>query len=120
MNTRVEGPAPSEVMNTRVEGRLIQVAVPVPQIDSLTYSVPDEFPAPAVGVRVLVPVGKRVLTGIVVSTYDSQFAVRDSQFDEARPQDSEIPANGEPRTANRDNIKPIIDVLDATPFLPPE
>ena len=57
-------------MSKRVEGpmRLIQVAVPVPQIDPLTYSVPDEFPDPAIGVRVLVPLGKRVLTGIVVST----------------------------------------------------
>ena len=57
--------------------RLIQVAVPIPQIDPLTYSVPDAFPDPSVGVRVLVPVGKRVLTGIVVSTPNTRFAVRD-------------------------------------------
>ena len=56
-------------MSMPVEGRLIHVAVPVPQIGPLTYSVPDDFPDPAVGMRVLVPVGKRVLTGIVVSTH---------------------------------------------------
>ncbi len=127
-------PVPSERMSERVEGpmRLIQVAVPVPQIDPLTYSVPDAFPDPSVGVRVLVPVGKRVLTGIVVSTPKSQFAVRDSQFGERPTADQESShgqsigatlnerANREPRTANRDAIKPILDILDPTPFLPPE
>ncbi len=121
-------------MSERVEGpmRLIQVAVPVPQIDPLTYSVPDEFPDPIPGVRVLVPLGKRVLTGIVVSTPQSRFAVSDSQFDqgptsEKGPSQSESvgkklnePASREPRTANRDAIKPIIDILDSTAFLPPD
>ena len=109
-------------MSTRVEGRLIHVAVPVPQLGPLTYSVPDEFPDPAVGVRVLVPVGKRLLTGVVV---ESQFALRGSQFASTRAQDSEEHASGEhrtakheSRTANRDTIKPIIDILDTTPFLP--
>ena len=52
-----KAPVPNERMSERVEGpmRLIQVAVPVPQIDPLTYSVPDEFPDPTIGVRVLVP-----------------------------------------------------------------
>ena len=48
--------------------RLIQVAVPVPQIDPLTYSVPDEFPDPIPGVRVLVSVGRRTMTGVVITT----------------------------------------------------
>ena len=47
--------------------RLISVAVPVPYLDSLTYSVPDRFPAlPAVGARVRVPVGARTVVGCVV------------------------------------------------------
>src|SRR6185436_16593357 len=70
--------------------RLIHVAVPVPQLGPLTYSVPDEFPDPAVGVRVLVPVGKRTMTGVVLGV----------------------------GTRDPGAIKPIIDILDATPFLP--
>jgi primosomal protein N' (replication factor Y) len=47
---------------------LISVAVPVPFLDLLTYRVPDEQPAPVVGARVRVPVGSRLLTGVVVET----------------------------------------------------
>src|SRR3954463_5497706 len=47
---------------------LISVAVPVPFLDVLTYRVPDSLPAPVVGARVRVPVGSRVLTGVVVQT----------------------------------------------------
>ncbi len=111
--------------------RLIQVAVPVPQIDPLTYSVPEEFPDPVVGVRVLVPVGKRVLTGVVVSTEATRLPTRDSRLDETATAQTaahtesgttkhDQSASREPRTANRDNIKPIIDILDPTPFLPPD
>ena len=48
--------------------RLVRVAVPVPALDSLTYSVPDEFPMPPIGARVLVPLGSRVMTGCVVDS----------------------------------------------------
>jgi primosomal protein N' (replication factor Y) (superfamily II helicase) len=44
----------------------IRVAVPVPQLDLLTYQVPDAVPSPHVGARVVVPLGPRVVTGIVV------------------------------------------------------
>src|SRR3954468_7224294 len=120
MNTRVEGLVPSEPMNTRVEGavRLVQVAVPVPQLDALSYSIPDEFPEPVAGARVLVPLGKRVLTGIVLGTPPSLFAVRDSQF--GKNQEEPRSAKSEPRAANRDSIKPIIDILDHAPLLPPD
>jgi primosomal protein N' (replication factor Y) len=47
-----------------------QVAVPVPQLDLLTYSVPSQF-ACVIGARVLVPLGKRQVTGIVVSLTDT-------------------------------------------------
>src|SRR3990170_7981503 len=50
--------------------RLIAVAVPVPSLDALTYSVPDAFAVPSIGARVLVPLGNRVLTGIVVGIVD--------------------------------------------------
>ena len=45
---------------------LISVAVPVPQLGLLTYRVPDGVPKPVVGARVVVPLGSRVVTGIVV------------------------------------------------------
>ncbi len=45
---------------------LIHVAVPVPTLDLLTYRVPADVAAPAVGARVVVPLGSRVVTGIVV------------------------------------------------------
>src|SRR4051795_4900043 len=67
-------------MTTPVEGRmrLVQVAVPVPQLDALSYSIPDEFPDPVPGARVLVPLGKRVLTGVVLSVVrDARSAIRD-------------------------------------------
>lgn len=46
--------------------RLISVAVPVPFLDLLTYSVPAALPIPPVGARVRVPLGRRSVTGIVV------------------------------------------------------
>ena len=35
--------------------RSVRVAVPVPALAPLTYSLPESFPDPAVGARVLVP-----------------------------------------------------------------
>src|SRR5258705_4362254 len=118
--------------------RHIQVAVPVPQIDPLTYSVPDEFPDPIPGVRVLVPLGKRVLTGIVVSTPvplpatgGSRLAaepgnsglsdrVASSQAPAANRQEIPLDPSRQSPVASRESIKPIIDILDSTPFLPPD
>ncbi len=75
--------------------RLVSVAVPVPALDALTYRVPDGLDVPAVGARVLVPLGARRLTGIVVSAA----AARGGGAEGAA-------------------IKDLIDVLDAAPFLP--
>jgi len=47
---------------------LIHVAVPVPNLDLLTYAVSDGTAAPVVGARVVVPLGTRIVTGIVVET----------------------------------------------------
>ena len=70
--------------------RLASVAVPVPFLDPLTYRVPDGLVTPLPGARVLVPLGTRTVTGCVVS-----------------------------RGATGDrNLKDLIDVLDAEPFLP--
>jgi primosomal protein N' (replication factor Y) (superfamily II helicase) len=114
--TRLEGPVPSEQSSTRPEWRLIHVAVPVPQLDALTYSVPSEFPEPALGARVVVPLGKRVVTGVVLSTAEPLLASRSSLFG-SRNEHSKVPSS-EQRAASSDSIKPIIDILDPTPFLP--
>jgi primosomal protein N' (replication factor Y) (superfamily II helicase) len=73
---------------------LISVAVPVPFLDSLTYRVPADVPMPAIGVRVRVPLGSRVVTGCVVEHVEN---VGDQTND----------------------WKDLIEVLDREPFLPP-
>ena len=76
--------------------RLVSVAVPVPFLDVLTYQVPDGVAPPPRGARVVVPLGKRVVTGIVV--------------DPAATLDAgQTPA---------DKIKNILEVLDDEAFLP--
>ncbi len=45
---------------------LIAVAVPVPTLGLLTYRVPHDIDPPSIGARVVVPLGARSVTGIVV------------------------------------------------------
>jgi primosomal protein N' (replication factor Y) (superfamily II helicase) len=73
----------------------IHVAVPVPGLALLTYSVPEHLTRPVVGARVVVPLGSRVVTGIVMDD-----ASASSVADAA--------------------VKPIKEVLDADAFVPPE
>ena len=79
---------------------LVLVAVPVPNLDLLTYAVPEGVPMPCLGARVVVPLGTRIVTGIVVET-------------KVEPRTSNV----EPRTTN---LKAIREVLDATAFVPPD
>lgn len=44
----------------------VKVAFPKSPLKALTYSVPDEFPEITPGMRVLVPVGSRFVTGFVI------------------------------------------------------
>ena len=46
--------------------RLVSVAVPVPALDLLTYSLPDALTLPPRGARVVVPLGRRTLTGVAM------------------------------------------------------
>ena len=71
----------------------ILVAVPVPALDLLTYRVPDGMTPPVVGARVVVPLGTRTVTGIVVEGAASV-------------------------AIDEDDIKPIRQVLDEDAFLP--
>ncbi len=76
--------------------RLASVAVPVPFLDILTYRVPDGVPLPARGARVVVPLGKRSVTGIVVDPAGSL----------------------ETGQTPPDKIKSILEILDDEAFLP--
>jgi primosomal protein N' (replication factor Y) len=74
--------------------RHIRVAVPVPSLAALTYRLPDVSIEPVVGSRVLVPLGTRIVTGVVTES--------------ARP------------GTDDESIKSVVDVLDAEAFLPPD
>jgi primosomal protein N' (replication factor Y) len=74
----------------------ISVAVPVPFLDVLTYQVPGGMTPPRRGARVAVPLGTRVVTGIVVDSNTS------------------IDAVGAPA----EKIKNVIEVLDEVAYLP--
>ena len=73
----------------------VLVAVPVPQLDLLTYAVPSGTDVPSVGARVVVPLGKRSVTGIVVEI-----------------------ARHPPAGVQEHAIKAIARTLDAGAFLP--
>jgi len=90
--------------------RLIRVAVPVPALEALTYHIPDELGDPAIGARVLVPLGKRTLTGVVI---ESGLGTRDSG-----PDETSEPANPESRIPDPGSVKSVLDILDASAFLP--
>ncbi len=72
----------------------MSVAVPVPALGLLTYRVPDDQPMPAAGARVVVPIGPRTLTGVVLG----EAAAADTAY----------------------TIKPIKRVVDDHAFVPPD
>ena len=73
----------------------VHVAVPVPSLDLLTYAVPEGIAVPCVGARVVVPLGTRIVTGIVVEV-------------DQRP------------ATNDQRLKAIREVLDPGAFVPPD
>ncbi len=73
--------------------RFVSVAVPVPALGRLTYRVPDGQPAPSAGARVVVPLGPRRMTGIVLDAA-------------APPAEAGVV------------VKDLHSTLDETPFLP--
>jgi primosomal protein N' (replication factor Y) len=85
----------------------IHVAVPVPNLDLLTYAVPDGAATPAVGARVVVPLGTRIVTGIVVETG-------------VAPPAAEAGARAPNAERRTPNVKPVREILDAGAFVPPE
>ncbi|MGE3507876.1 MAG: primosomal protein N' [Vicinamibacterales bacterium] len=73
----------------------VAVAVPIPALDLLTYRIPTGAVAPPVGARVVVPVGSRLLTGLVVSHVTAP-----------------------PQGLSVDSIRPFDRALDDRPFVP--
>jgi primosomal protein N' (replication factor Y) len=98
---------------------LVQVAVPVPTLDLLTYAVPAGTPVPPIGARVVVPLGPRIVTGIVVENQRAE-----NQRTRNQNQNRRTPnANAERRTPNAEPlaaVKPLRSVLDTEPFVPSE
>ncbi len=77
--------------------RLIRVAVPVPALDALTYHVPDELGDPAIGARVLVPLGNRTFDrcGDRVEKSRARTSAPDTiKPDRRRPRRRAVPAGG--------------------------
>jgi primosomal protein N' (replication factor Y) len=72
-------------------GRAVSVALPLPVQTAFTYAVPEGMPAPARGVRVLVPFGRRRVIGVAMG---------------------EAAASGL-------ELKDVLDVLDESPLAPP-
>ncbi len=86
--------------------RLVRVAVPVPSLDALTYAVPAGVPEPPPGARVLVPLGNRVLTGVVVPGSGDRGPGPDDH--------SRSPGSSDPGA----DVREILELLDTEPFLP--
>lgn len=79
--------------------RYVEVALSVPRLESLTYRAGPEFAERlAPGMRVLVPLGKRKLTGYVLGP------------PRARPPAEVPPAS----------VRPVLEMLDEEPLLTPE
>ena len=54
--------------------RLLDIILPLAIRETYTYALPDSMPMPAVGARVLVPLGKKVITGIVLREHTEPIA----------------------------------------------
>ncbi len=57
--------------------RVVQVAVPVPVDNTFSYAVPEEMEDVPFGVRVIVPFGRRTVTGVVVGFGDENRPVEE-------------------------------------------
>lgn len=95
----MRSPAPLFLRSPSPRMLLARVAVPVPLRQTFTYTVPHDLRDDArVGCRVLVPFGRRVLTGVIVA------------------EGAEADIYGE--DGKRLRLKAIKDVLDGEPALP--
>ncbi|MDA3947619.1 MAG: primosomal protein N' [Spirochaeta sp.] len=79
----------------------VEVAVPVPVDGTFSYLVPEELGEVSVGVRVIVPFGRRTVTGAVVATGNAVPGA---------------PATPSSERASPEQLKPISRVLDSVPL----
>lgn len=75
--------------------RLVDIILPLAISDAYTYSIPVTMQYPPLGARVLVPLGKKTITGLVY-----------------RPHDAELPATVK--------LREVIEVIDETPIVTPD
>ena len=55
-----------------MKDRLVDIILPLAIADVYTYRVPEDIPYPQIGVRVLVPLGKKQITGVVYRSHEGQ------------------------------------------------
>ena len=82
---------------------LCTVALPVPSIGALTYRLLDGQPAPPAGARILVPLGRRVMTGIVVGLNADMVIVNAGLIPNIKenPRNRKAPKRGRKRLFNQ-------------------
>lgn len=73
---------------------LIDIILPLAIADAYTYRVPSNMPTPLAGMRVLVPLGKKTITGIVYRLHEG-----------------ELPASVK--------VRDIVDIIDTHPVVTP-
>ncbi len=104
---------------------VIQVVVPVPGLGALSYGVPDELGPVEPGMRVLVPLGSRTVTGVVIGAARTPVAGAhsvtgvDGVNDVTDLNDAKNLKNGK-SAKDVTKVKNALDVLDVEPFLPEE
>jgi primosomal protein N' (replication factor Y) len=108
----------------------VSVAVPVPGLGPLTYSVPDGMPGPLIGARVLVPLGTRTVTGICLGSdpvgsdpNGDPGGSEPTGSDPNRPDPNRDTTGSDPNRQPESDPKAsatrhVVDVLDDAPFLP--
>ena len=77
---------------------LIDVILPLAIADTYTYSVPDSVPCPEAGMRVLVPLARKTITGLVYRLHQE---------------------NADDTVTNAIRVRDIIEVLDEQPIVLP-
>ncbi len=73
---------------------LIDIILPLAIADAYTYRVPSNMPTPLAGMRVLVPLGKKTITGVVYRLHEG-----------------ELPASVK--------VRDIVDIIDTQPVVTP-
>ena len=82
----------------------VEVILPLAIADTYTYSIPDSIACPEVGMRVLVPLGKKTITGLIYRIHEPSDASQQ---------------NADASVGHTIKIRDIIEVLDEHPIVLP-